>query len=185
MGLVLVAKKEHTYTVDPCRLLRLGERAKRKKRGAKSKDNYFFIHFSFCLHSTLDTHSLSFNHLVVRASTFDGSARPICLLRRQECLCLLKLGPLGIGIFSQHEKFFVIALRLSLISSKCRGFARAIEATKTVGIMLLGSFECLQRFGWPTHFKQHVAQKFPRRYDPGRGYGAFLAFVLQVSSGAH
>src|SRR5262249_9414929 len=98
MGLVPGAKKEHTYTVDPSRLLRLGERAKRKKRGAKSKDNYFFIHFSFsAFNRTLDTHSFSFNHSVVRSSTFGGIARPICLLRRQECLCLLKLRPLGIG----------------------------------------------------------------------------------------
>src|SRR5215470_4042742 len=185
MGLVPGAKKEHTYTVDPSRLLCLCERPKRKKRGAKSKDNYFFIHFSFCLHSTLDTHSISFNHSVVRASTFDGSVRPICLLRRQECLCLLKLGPLGIGIFGQHEKFFVIALRLSLISSKCRCFARAIEAAKTVGVMLLGGFGCLQRFGGPVHFEQHVAQEFPRRYDPARRYRAFFACVLQICSGAH
>src|SRR5215475_12432665 len=183
MGLVPGAKKEHTYTVDPSRLLRLGERAKRKKRGAKSKDNYFFIHFSFCLHSTFAP-----SHLVTlsaRASTLGGIMRRICLLRRQECLCLLKLGPLGIGISSQHEKLFVIALRLSLISSKCRCFARAIEAAKTVGVMLLGGFECLQRFGGPVHFEQHVAQEFPRRYDPARRYRAFFAFVLQICSGAH
>src|SRR5262245_57145033 len=186
MGLVPGAKKEHTYTVDPSRLLCLCERAKRKKRGAKSKDNYFFIHFSF---SAFTRHlALAPSHLVTlsaRASTLGGIMRPICLLRRQKCLCLLKLGPLGIGIFSQHEKFFVIALRLPLISSKCRGFARAIEATKTVGIVLLGGFECLQRFRWPIHFEQHVTQKFPRRYDPARGYRAFLAFVLQIRSGAH
>jgi hypothetical protein len=61
MGLVPGAKKEHTYTVDPSRLLCLCERPKRKKRGAKSKDNYFFIHFSFSAFirpSTLDPFSL-------------------------------------------------------------------------------------------------------------------------------
>src|SRR5262249_8628192 len=173
MGLVPGAKKEHTYTVDPSRLLCLCERPKRKKRGAKSKDNYFFIHFSF---SAFNRHlTLAPSHLIIlslSAQTVGGIMRRICLLRRQECLCLLKLRPLGIGIFSQHEKFFVIALRLPLISSKCRGFARAIEATKTVGIMLLGGFECLQCFGGPIHFEQHVAQEFPRRYDPARRYRA-------------
>src|SRR5262245_52851466 len=99
--------------------------------------------------------------------------------------CLLKFGPLSIGIFSQHEKFFVIALRLPLISSECRCFARARETAKTVGVMLLGGFECLQRFGWPIHFEQHVAQEFPRGYDPARSYRTFLAFILQIRSGAH
>src|SRR5262249_36988892 len=107
MGLVLGAKKEHTYTVDPSHLLRLGERAKCKKRGAKSKDNYFFIHFSF---SAFTRHlALAPSHLVTlfaRASTLGGIMRRICLLRRQKCLCLLNLGPLGIAIFSHHYKFF-------------------------------------------------------------------------------
>src|SRR5262249_25410425 len=186
MGLVPGTKKEYAYAVDLSRLLCLCERPKRKKRGAKSKDNYFFIHFSF---SAFTRHlALAPSHLVTlsaRASALGGIMRPICLLRRQECLCLLKLRPLGIGIFSQHEKFFVIALRLPLISSKCRGFARAIEATKTVGIMLLGGFECLQCLGRAIHFEQHFTHKLSRRYDPARRYRAFLAFVLQISSGPH
>src|SRR5215510_10818879 len=66
MGLVLGAKKEHTYTVDPSRLLRLCERPKRKKRGAESKDNYFFIHFSF---SAFTRHlTLTPSHLITWSS---------------------------------------------------------------------------------------------------------------------
>src|SRR5438046_6710280 len=103
----------------------------------------------------------------------------------EECLRLLELGPLRVGLGREAHELCIVDAGLLTVAGELGRASGAVNPVEPVGVGPLRGLELLEGLARLAHLEQHLTQQLAGRLDGARRDGVLLGRILEVGGGAH